>query len=68
MTQPNFPLSGSEDDSEPKDGQMREDEALPAASEDEVLNETARLAREGRRQLEEDEDEPSNRSEDKPKS
>ena len=65
MTQPNFPDPGAESD--PQDGQMREDEALPAASEDEVLNETARMAREGRRQLEEDDDEPANRSEDKPR-
>jgi hypothetical protein len=32
----------------------REDEPLPRASEDEVLEDTARLAREGRRQLESD--------------
>ena len=67
MTQPNFPLPGAEEEPKKEEGVMREDEALPQASEDEVLNETARLAREGRRQLEEDENEPANRAEDKPK-
>jgi hypothetical protein len=33
---------------------MREDEAMPEASEDRVLDETARLAREGQKQLESD--------------
>lgn len=37
-----------------QDKPMREDEALPEASEDRVLDETARLAREGRKQLESD--------------
>ena len=37
-----------------QDKPMREDEALPAASEEKVLEETARLAREGREQLESD--------------
>jgi hypothetical protein len=37
-----------------QDKPMREDEALPAASEDRVLEETARLAREGRKELESD--------------
>jgi hypothetical protein len=64
MTQPNFPDPGAESD--PQDGQMREDEALPQASDDEVLNETARLAREGRRELEADENEPPSRPDDKP--
>ncbi|NNU42631.1 hypothetical protein [Ramlibacter montanisoli] len=32
----------------------REDEPIPAASEDKVLDETARLAREGRKELEAD--------------
>jgi hypothetical protein len=36
----------------------REDEPMPTASEDRVLEETARLAREGRRQLESDPKEP----------
>jgi hypothetical protein len=37
-----------------QDKPMREDEALPEASEDKVLDETARLAREGRKQLDAD--------------
>jgi hypothetical protein len=36
----------------------REDEALPEASEDHVLDETARMAREGRKALESDPHEP----------
>jgi hypothetical protein len=36
------------------DKPLREDEPLPAASEDRVLEETARLAREGRKELESD--------------
>lgn len=39
-------------------GTGREDEPLPSASEDRVLEETARLAREGRQQLESDPKEP----------
>jgi len=35
-------------------GTAREDEPIPAASEDEVLEETARLAREGRKELDSD--------------
>ena len=37
-----------------EDGKMREDVQVPRAPEDEVLDETARLAREGRRELEND--------------
>lgn len=37
-----------------EDGTLREDTAIPAASEDTVLEETARLAREGRKELEND--------------
>jgi hypothetical protein len=37
---------------------MREDVSVPRASDDEVLDETARLAREGRREREADEREP----------
>ena len=37
-----------------QDKPMREDEPMPAASEDRVLEETARLAREGRKELESD--------------
>ena len=36
------------------DPKLREDEPIPAASDDKVLEETARLAREGRKQLESD--------------
>jgi hypothetical protein len=39
-------------------GTGHEDEPLPAASDDKVLEETARMAREGRKQLEADEREP----------
>ncbi len=42
-------------DTELQDGLTRhEDEPIPAASEDKVLDETARLAREGRQELEND--------------
>lgn len=37
---------------------MREDEPIPRASEDTVLEETARLAREGRKELDADPKEP----------
>ena len=37
-----------------EDGKMREDVAVPPASEDKVLEETARMAREGREKLEND--------------
>ena len=40
------------------DTKMREDEPIPAASEDRVLDETARLAREGRKELASDPKEP----------
>lgn len=43
---------------EENNGTMREDEPIPAASEDKVLDETARLAREGRKELESDPKEP----------
>ena len=36
------------------DGNARDDEPMPAASEDKVLEETARLAREGRKELDAD--------------
>lgn len=36
------------------DETAREDEPIPAASEDQVLEETVRLAREGRKELESD--------------
>ncbi|MEJ8840270.1 hypothetical protein [Ramlibacter sp. AN1133] len=37
---------------------LHEDEPIPRASDDKVLEETARLAREGRKQLESDPNEP----------
>lgn len=40
------------------DDVTREDEALPRASEDQVLEETARMAREGRKALDADPREP----------
>ena len=51
------PESESEDQG-PRDGYTGEDQPIPRASDDEVLNETARLAREGRRELEADDREP----------
>lgn len=44
-------------------GTTHEDEALPEASEDRVLDETARMAREGRKALEADPREPKPASE-----
>lgn len=40
------------------DRPLQEDQPIPAASDDKVLDETARLAREGRRELERDPKEP----------
>jgi hypothetical protein len=57
-TQPPQPRTG------PKDGLMREDQPIPRASDDEVLEETARLAREGKRDLEQDDREPAIRPDD----
>ena len=37
---------------------LKEDQPIPTASEDQVLDETARLAREGRKELESDPKEP----------
>ena len=39
-------------------GTQHEDEPIPSASDDKVLDETARLAREGRKELEADPKEP----------
>lgn len=46
-----MPIDMQNQAAEPK---PHEDEPLPAASDDKVLDETARLAREGRRELESD--------------
>jgi hypothetical protein len=40
------------------DGTLREDEPIPQASEDEVLDDTVRLVREGRKELASDPREP----------
>jgi hypothetical protein len=46
-------------DTQPQPGaDLREDEPIPRASEDEVLEETVRLAREGRKARESDPREP----------
>jgi hypothetical protein len=45
------------------DETLHEDEPIPSASDDEVLDETVRMAREGRRQLESDPKEPKPASE-----
>jgi hypothetical protein len=45
-TKPNQPV--------PDDGTLREDEPIPSASDDKVLDETVRMAREGRQQLDSD--------------
>lgn len=49
---------------QPVDGKTEhEDEPIPRASEDKVLEETARLVREGRREREADPKEPKNPAE-----
>jgi hypothetical protein len=53
---PNDNKPGQEADSE--DPKLREDGPIPAASDDEVLDDTARLVREGRKELRRDPDEP----------
>jgi len=56
---PNDPKRNPAED----DATLREDEPIPAASDDKVLEETARLAREGRQQREADPREPKPASE-----
>lgn len=46
---------------DPQDHQPQADEPIPRASDDKVLEETARLAREGERELEQDPKEPKQR-------
>lgn len=53
-----MPKETSPDREAQADGTGRADEPIPAASEDEVLEDTARLAREGRKKLEADPKEP----------
>lgn len=52
-TEPNRPLDSNENT-----GTEHEDEPIPYASDDRVIEETARLAREGRKELENDPKEP----------
>lgn len=47
------------------DGTLREDEPIPRASDETVLEETARLAREGRKELEADPKEPKSRDQER---
>jgi hypothetical protein len=56
-----MPIESSTDAGDPNP--PREDEPIPAASEDRVLDETARLAREGRKELDADPREPKPASE-----
>ncbi|MDB5958067.1 hypothetical protein [Ramlibacter sp.] len=44
------------------DGTMHEDEPIPSASDDKVLDETVRLAREGGKELQSDPKEPKSGS------
>lgn len=52
-TEPKSPLDSNE-----RNGTEREDEPIPSASDDRVIEETARLAREGRKEREADPNEP----------
>ena len=52
-TEPKSPLDSNE-----RNGTEREDEAIPSASDERVIEETARLAREGRKEREADPNEP----------
>jgi hypothetical protein len=45
-------------DADAEDPTLREDGPIPAASDDQVLDETARLVREGRKELQADPKEP----------
>jgi hypothetical protein len=49
-----MPTENQRPDDAANDGTRHEDEPIPMASEDRVLEQTARLAREGRKQLEQD--------------
>jgi hypothetical protein len=53
-----MPQNPSTDPNAETDRPMKEDQPVPAASEDKVLDDTARLAREGRKELERDPKEP----------
>lgn len=60
---PNDPKQQPDPDTQAPAGAKHEDEPIPSASDDKVIEETARLAREGRRQLESDPREPKPASE-----
>ena len=60
---PNDPKQQPAPDAQAPTGAEHEDEPIPFASDDKVIEETARLAREGRRQLESDPREPKPASE-----
>jgi hypothetical protein len=49
-----MPTENQRDDEAANEPTANADEPIPAASDDKVLDETARLAREGRRELESD--------------
>ena len=53
-----MPTEPKQSQDEQNTGTQHEDEPIPSASEDRVLDETARLAREGRKELESDPKEP----------
>ena len=53
-----MPKENSPDREAQAEGTTHEDEPIPAASEEKVLDDTARLAREGRKELEADPKEP----------
>ena len=53
-----MPTETNRSQEEENNGTQHEDEAIPSAYEDKVLDETARLAREGRKELESDPKEP----------
>ena len=53
-----MPSNPRTDEQGTSDHPLQEDPPIPAASDDKVLDETARLAREGRRDLENDPKEP----------
>lgn len=56
-----MPTETNRPDEPQNDGTRYEDEPIPSASDQKVLEETARLAREGRKELENDPREPKTR-------
>jgi len=53
-----MPTETNRSQEDENNGTQHEDEPIPSASEDRVLEETARLAREGRKELDADPKEP----------